>query len=326
MVSIEFSIDSLGAVRGGQQAVSALNNITNAARFALAEMSSVGGAFGNLGGILAKAQPWLVAATTLLSGLAAGMALMSRNTSEAARGWGSLASSVREADSSIKSANFLGIATSPYLQDKQKAQFNALRRAFSNEVPMTVNEVAAITGNREELLSSMAQAGVPQAREYRERGMMGHVMPGEIIVDPDMQQRFFREYYNRIGNEAALARVREDRSLSNVYQFGAESQGFPWNPIRDDRPYRADYVSQSYSDQQRVQSEAEAQRKRDMQETLQIAREIGGALSDAAWDFASGMRSGRDVALSIINELGRGLMRSAMTSLTNDIITSFKSK
>lgn len=75
------------------------------------------------------------------------------------------------------------------------------------------------------------------------------------------------------------------------------------------------------NDERRAESLRES--ARELERMQRTAEQIGSTLGDAAFDFASGLRSGREVLQSLLSDFGRGLARQGMASLASQIVTSF---
>lgn len=281
-----------------------------------------------------KANP-LTALVTGLSAVGAAMSIFSSKTKEATDEWKGLGDAMKNAQAGIQASGFLGLSTGDFLTDQQKTQFSALQRVFQANAPASVADIGDITGSRVDVVRLLAQRGDKNAQSYLQSGrFIGGYTESNfqgthpwftsdlslLQVPVDAQKEILRRTYDYYGKQAARSQEGPiGPPLPPPAPPAYEGIG-PFLPgTSQEAMARAGTIK--LNDERRAESLRES--ARELERMQRTAEQIGSTLGDAAFDFASGLRSGREVLQSLLSDFGRGLARQGMASLASQIVTSF---
>lgn len=325
MVSLEVGIDARGVVQGSAQSMSALNGIARLAREVTDAIGGTEGAMAAFGLGITKAMPWLTAASAALAGISTVMLLVSRSTQQATSDWDRLAESMRKTQVDMAAAGMVGLPTSPGMTRMASNQLSGLSSALSQRRAMPLSELASAAGmSVSEIAESISTfspnfyAATQQRQDH-----------GAIMVSATDQSMLFQERYNYWADRSKSQSFSETRGALPAYP-GLGRDGYREFSLVDQLPVQSrgfngvsmDPYQQTIIDNQISQAQ-DKERQKALEETLRTAMQISDTLADGATNFAFGLSSARDVAVSMLYELSRGLSREAFGALTKSIVNSF---
>ncbi|MFO1078859.1 MAG: hypothetical protein U1E73_14145 [Planctomycetota bacterium] len=291
-----------------------------------------------------KANP-LTAVVTGLSAVGAAMSIFSSKTKEATDEWKGLGDAMKGAQAGIQASGLLGLSSADFLTDQQKTQFSALQRVFQANTPASAAQIGDITGSRVDVVRLLAERGDKNAQSYLQTGrFIGGYTESNfqgthpwftsdlslLQVPVDAQKDILRrtyDYYGKLASDNRAASASAYVFGTGLYggQFGANPdplglnvRGFNGVQISPGQQGMVDFENSN-----RTQAEIDKEHNDALNESLRIAREIGDTLGSAGFDFAAGLRSGREILKSLLTDFGRGLSRSGLSSLAEHIVTSF---
>lgn len=326
MVTLEVGIDAAGVVSGVQSAFLALDRMANSARIAtnaLEQIGRTGGAITALGATIGRLHPYLLAATTLMSGLSLAMQLFETKSDAATQ---SVKEQTTALDALIKKRAELDIRSGYGASDPRLGTggtidaLTALRMNPGRQI--APSEAAGLFGVSEnELRWALARTG------FGESALIQNQAPtppgfsyGGVLRAPLVYERNDFSSYDYIkAGEDLLSRRRAAEGGGGVYGPPAPSAA---SLAEFDRGYggRTDPAGLFPGIEKASREQAE-EMARAMREMEQTAQNVGNILGDAAARFVTGMATARELAQALAFELLRAGLSAGFTELTRGVMS-----
>lgn len=362
-LNLEVGVDAAGVVKGSKDAFQALVQLTNATRHlmdGLEAMNGANGAMGKFGALMSRASPYIMAATAAMGAISLAMNVFSGKTNEAADAQQRLAEEIAKARKEQDLARSLGESTVPGAQ----AERAAIRRAMGDiSGPVGLSTFAKANGIPDEnVMRWLATRGDEESLSMLERGSVRvKAPPGWWATDngyrnfdrsdfgqykqitPEQQRAMLEARYRVSGynvNAAGPEPVRADMSSWDSYPGSLSSRGpvgspvgmginFPqiaagqqFNGVYQSEQGQADVSYENFLAKKRQQDQEQL---RVMQETEQMAQNVGHSLGAAATQFVFKLASGREILAGIIMQMAQAGLTQAATNAASGIFKSFNS-
>lgn len=329
MVTLEVGIDAAGLVRGSRDAMSALNALNNSVQHlthGLDAIGAVGGGFGKFAGLLSKAQPWLMAVTTALAAVSAGMAMFGRasdSTTDAVK------KQVHAVDELIRKADELSIrkgygAGDPRLTVGGSIDALTALRMSPDKKQYSIGEAAALFGLSETKMREALGEGALETRLPKQR-------------NDDVMMRWNRSTFTSQELQGAGERLLGKRRADPGGTFGAMSPGDAMRGRGFGEDMSGGGWPEGTGESQNLLAgrswgsfdttkQTEQAKREDQQRTIEAMREIeyrsqriGDYMGDAATRFLLGISSARD----LLREVATDLLRMGLSNGFANIAKGF---
>jgi hypothetical protein len=341
MVVLEVGLDGQGLVKGSQQAFSALNSLTGGVQHLMGGLGAVSGIASAFGTTLGKWTPILAGISAVFSGVSMAMSIFARETKNVTSEWTKLGETVTKTMAEMRAAQLLGTSQVPMLTARASAMSQAAAATYMPGAgPISVGEMSGVLGEgygQAAITRYLASQGDYSARQYLRTGeyseesgqttipeigqmtiYRAHRDPSGLMLSVEQQRALLVNAHRDMSRRAQAQSVRETGTSGSMPQLDPSSlydtRAWGFSPGQQSMMshemggYSAGLTGQSDAARQMI-----AQMAKEMDELTAKAREVGGYLGDAAFDFVAGLRTGREVLGSMAMDMGRILMRQAMT-------------
>lgn len=282
------------------------------------DLAQVGGRIGAFGAAFARLNPVLLIASTAMSAVSLAMSLFSNKTDEATD---SVKRQATALDGLIAKQRELDIRAGYGAGDPRKS------------VGGTIDTLTALrTGSREKFTTKEA-AGLFGVSEEEIRYALGVSGVGEAATELRQVPRYDRDLRVRGYTTTYAQNAFSNESVTSAGEYLLRNRQRESDTARDTS---ADETSFSRRHESFFENGGEGERlfaqirqqeleeaKAAMAELQDAARQVGEALGDGVADLVQGLRSAKQVAASLLSDLTRAGLRSAVGGLAAGIAGSF---
>lgn len=267
------------------------------------DFALLGGRIGTVASAFARFNPYLLVASTALSAVSALMSVFGRDSDETTR---SLQQQTNALDGLLSKLSEVRVRAGYGGSDPRTSvsgtvdTLTALRTSPSRS--FSASEAAALFGvTEQELRYALARGGLGEsALEVRQKYRPRYDASGQLRPTPDGFE-FARQSFTSadlVGAGQSLLGQRRD-SIDSAEQSVRQAKDLA--KIQEDTERRRQEQAQAFAEQ--------------MERSIEQARRFGEQLGDGVADAVLGLRSGREVLASMVQDLARLGIREATGSL-----------